>query len=121
MDHSNGALAGARPTRRLLREKTPDAPCFGMGCPYHNCANYRAVEEAPGCSTERATCFDGSSFRDYVPEAPPAIKATVRAIALVLTLPMPPIDCAARTLQLDGRADVPAGREVNALAGGRTS
>ena len=118
MDHSNGALAGARPTRRLLREKTPDAPCFGMGCPYHNCANYRAVEEAPGCSTERATCFDGSSFRDYVPEAPPAIKATVRAIALVLTLPMPPIDCAARAQKLDGHADVPAAREVRALAGG---
>ena len=118
MDHSNGRPAGARPHQPLLLNKTPDAPCFGMGCPYHNCAKYRAVEEAPGCSTERATCFDGSSFRDYVPEAPPAIKATVRAIALVLTLPMPPIDCAARAQKLDGHADVPAAREVRALAGG---
>lgn len=121
MDHANGGEAGARAHRRLLLKRASDAPCFGMGCPYHDCDRYRAVEEAPGCSTERATCFDGASFRDYVPEPPPALKVAVRAIALVLTRPMPPIDWAAFSRVADGRADAPAVCEVGALFGGRAA
>jgi hypothetical protein len=114
MDHSNGTLADARPRLRQVLNKTSDAPCFGMGCPYHNCAKYRAVEEAPGCSTERATCFDGTSFPDHDPVDPPVVKATVRAIALVLTRPMPPL--VFMHDMVDIRANSPVARLAKGLA-----